>query len=315
MQKSWILILIFVACAAVVQSLYLMFWRQTKEEKAINRRLAVLKESTNITVALDQLRRERWMSGEGSGQSRNSLHRLVVQSGLRLNWTKLFLIIGGIAVAAWVPLAVLVGGWIAPLAALVAGCALTWLYLVWVRARRVNKFGAQLADAIDVMIRSLRAGHPIPRALALVADEMPDPAGSEFGIAADELTYGSDLGTAMESLSERVGQEDLRFLVVAISIQSATGGSLAEILSNLTGVIRQRFKLRRKVRAISAEGRYSAGMLSVLPIIFFALLNLVSSSFYGEVWGDPIVNKALAAGLGLLMVGNVVMYRMVNYKV
>ena len=314
MEKSWILILIFVAIAAVVQSMYLMFWRQTKEEKAINRRLAVLKDNSNITVALDQLRRERWMSGEGSG-SRNSLHRLVVQSGLRLNWTKLFMIIGGISAAIWFPLVVLVGGLIAPLAALAAGCVLTWFYLLWVRARRVNKFGAQLADAIDVMIRSLRAGHPIPRALALVADEMPDPAGSEFGIAADELTYGSDLGTAMESLSERVGQEDLRFLVVAISIQSATGGSLAEILSNLTGVIRQRFKLRRKVRAISAEGRYSAGMLSVLPIIFFALLNLVSSTFYGEVWGDPIVNKALGAGLALLMVGNVVMYRMVNYKV
>ncbi|MBX9760264.1 MAG: type II secretion system F family protein [Beijerinckiaceae bacterium] len=314
MDKNWILILIFVACAAVVQSLYLMFWRQTKEEKAINRRLAVLKDNSNITVALEQLRRERWMSGE-SGASRNSLHRLVVQSGLRLNWTKLLLIIGGVSVVAWLPLAMFVGGWIAPLASIALGCALTWLYLQWARARRVARFGAQLADAVDVMIRSLRAGHPIPRALALVADEMADPAGTEFGIAADELTYGSDLGTAMEALSDRVGQEDLRFLVVAISIQSATGGSLAEILSNLTDVIRQRFKLRRKVRAISAEGRYSAGMLSILPLIFFGLLNIVSSSFYGDVWDDPTVHKALGAGLVLLMVGNVVMYRMVNYRV
>ncbi len=314
MEKSWILILIFVASAAVVQSMYLMFWRQTKEEKAINRRLAVLKDNANKTMALDQLRRERWMSGESSG-SRNALHRLIVQSGLRLNLTKLLLLIAGVSLAAWVPLTMFIGGWIAPVAALLAGCVLTWLYLLWVRSRRMNRFGAQLGDAIDVMIRSLRAGHPIPRALALVADEMPDPAGSEFGIAADELTYGSDLGTAMEALSERVGHEDLRFLVVAISIQSATGGSLAEILSNLTGVIRQRFKLRRKVRAISAEGRYSAGMLSLLPIIFFVLLNMVDPTFYGEVWSDPIINKALGAGCVVLLIGNAVMYRMVNFKV
>ena len=313
MDKTWILILIFVAILAATQSMYLLFWRQTNEEAAVNRRLAVLKDNSTVTAALQQLRRERWLGAEAG--SRNRLHRLVVQSGMHLNWVRLIVIITSISTIAWLPISFFLGGLLALPLAVVFGCVFTYLFLQWKRARRINAFGAQLADAVDVMIRSLRAGHPIPRALALVADEMPDPAGSEFGIAADELTYGSDLGTAMESLSDRVGQEDLRFLVVAISIQSATGGSLAEILSNLTAVIRQRFKLRRKVRAISAEGRYSAGMLSVLPLIFFALLNLVSSTFYGDVWGDPVIFKALGVGLCILMVGNVVMYRMVNYKV
>ncbi|MFN3889773.1 MAG: type II secretion system F family protein [Beijerinckiaceae bacterium] len=313
MDKSLILILIFVAILAAVQSMYLLFWRQTKEEAAINRRLAVLKDNSTVTEALQQLRRERWL-GAGGG-NRNSLHRLIVQSGLRLNWTRLILIVSGLAAVSWIPLSLFFGRLLAVPAAVLVGCLLTYMYLHWARSKRINAFGAQLADTIDVMIRSLRAGHPIPRALALVADEMPDPAGTEFGIAADELTYGSDLTTAMEALSERVGQEDLRFLIVAISIQSATGGSLAEVLSNLTGVIRQRFKLRRKVRAISAEGRYSAGLLSILPLIFFMLLNLVSPSFYGDVWHEPIVFKALGAGIVVMMVGNVVMYRMVNYKV
>ena len=98
---------------------------------------------------------------------------------------------------------------------------------------------------------------------------MPDPIGTEFGIAADEITYGADVETAMRNLYFRVGQEDLPLFVTAVAIQGSTGGNLSEILSNLSGVIRQRFKMRRKIRALAAEGRFSALFLSALPVAVF----------------------------------------------
>ena len=134
------------------------------------------------------------------------------------------------------------------------------------RKRATKAFGAQLPEAIDVMVRSLRAGHPVPVAIAMVAREMPDPIGSEFGIVADEMTYGTDLETAMRNLYFRVGQEDLPLFVTAVAIQGSTGGNLGEILENLSRVIRQRFKMRRKIRALAAEGQILALILSSLPI-------------------------------------------------
>ena len=132
------------------------------------------------------------------------------------------------------------------------------LVLQYLRGRRQKKFGAQFPDAIDIIVRSLRAGHPVPIAITMVAREMPDPIGSEFGIVTDEITYGADLETAMRNLYFRVGTDDLPLFVTAVAIQGSTGGNLGEILENLSAVIRQRFKMRRKIRALAAEGRASA---------------------------------------------------------
>ena len=128
----------------------------------------------------------------------------------------------------------------------------------------------------------LRAGHPVPVAVGLVAQELPDPIGTEFGIAADEITYGADVETAMRNLYFRVGQEDLPLFVTAVSIQGSTGGNLSEILANLSRVIRQRFKMRRKIKALAAEGKFSALFLSGLPVAIFLLLNVVAPDFYAD---------------------------------
>ena len=143
-----------------------------------------------------------------------------------------------------------------------AGLLLPFVALRFMRSRRHSRFGAQFPDALDVIVRSLRAGHPVPVAIAMVAREMPDPVGTEFGIVSDEITYGADLETAMRNLYFRVGQEDMPLFVTAVAIQTSTGGKLSEILENLSGVIRLRFKMRRKVRALAAEGRFSAMLLS-----------------------------------------------------
>jgi tight adherence protein B len=183
------------------------------------------------------------------------------------------------------------------------------------RGRRQKKFGAQFPDAIDIIVRSLRAGHPVPIAINMVAREMGDPIGSEFGIVADEITYGADLETAMRNLYYRIGQDDLPLFVTAVAIQSSTGGNLGEILENLSAVIRDRFKMRRKIRALAAEGRASALILSSLPIGMFFVINLTTPNFYAEVWNEDITKIALTIAGVWMGIGNLIMYRMVNFRI
>ena len=184
------------------------------------------------------------------------------------------------------------------------------------RGRRQKKFGAQFPDALDIIVRSLRAGHPVPVAITMVAREMPDPIGTEFGIVADEITYGADLETAMRNLYFRIGQDDLPLFVTAVAIQGSTGGNLGEILENLSGVIRQRFKMRRKIRALASEGRASALILSSLPIAMFLDHPDRRAGFLRQRLArghdQDRARRAPAAGWAI---GNFIMYRMVNFKI
>ena len=200
-------------------------------------------------------------------------------------------------------------------AAAASGILLPLLALLYLRRKRRNKFAALLPDAVDVLVRSLRAGHPLPIAISMVGREMSDPIGTEFGMTADEMTYGLDLETAMNNMNSRVGQDDLALLTVAVSIQAKTGGNLAEILSNLSKVLRARFKMRRRIKAVSAEGRISAIGLSILPFLVFGILSAVAPDFYGDVWHEPITQKILAFAVGLMSVGNIIMFRMVNFRI
>jgi len=144
---------------------------------------------------------------------------------------------------------------------------------------------------------------------------MPDPIGTEFGIAADEITYGADVETAMRNLYFRVGQEDLPLFVTAVSIQGSTGGNLSEILENLSRVIRERFKMRRKIRALAAEGKFSALFLSGLPVAIFFLLNIVAPDFYAIIWNQSLTKMGLALAATWMILGNIVMYKMCNFRI
>jgi tight adherence protein B len=200
-------------------------------------------------------------------------------------------------------------------AAMFCGLVLPFAVLKYLRGRRQKKFGAQFPDAIDIIVRSLRAGHPVPVAINMVAREMPDPIGSEFGIIADELTYGADLETTMRNLFFRVGTDDLPLFVTAVAIQGATGGNLGEILENLSAVIRQRFKMRRKIRALAAEGRASALILSSLPFGMFAIVQIITPEFYASVWHYDITKICLAAAACWMGIGNFIMFRLVNFRI
>ena len=183
------------------------------------------------------------------------------------------------------------------------------------RNRRHRKLQAQLPEATDILVRSLRAGHPVASAIRLVARDLPDPIGTEFAIVADEMTYGLDLETAMDNLGARVGQKDVALIVTATRIQTSTGGNLAEILSSMSRVVRESLKLRMKVKALSAEGRWSAILLTILPFALFGILALIAPSYYGEVWNEPMVPIVLAASVAWVMVGNIIMFRMVSFEI
>jgi tight adherence protein B len=203
----------------------------------------------------------------------------------------------------------------AGLATLFCATALPYFILRLLRSRRQKKFGAQFPDALDIIVRSLRAGHPVPIAITMVGREMTDPIGSEFGVVSDEITYGADLETAMRNLYCRIGSDDLPLFVTAVAIQSSTGGNLGEILENLSGVIRQRFKMRRKIRALASEARASAMILCALPIGMFVVIQFIAPDFYGSVWQVPLTKMLLFGAAGWMNVGNLVMFKMVNFKI
>jgi tight adherence protein B len=148
----------------------------------------------------------------------------------------------------------------------------------------------------------------------LVAREMPDPIGSEFGIVGDEIMFGLQQSVAVDNLYPRVGHSDLAFFSTAVNIQAQTGGNLAEILTRLSRMLRSRAKLRLKIRALSAEGRVSAIALSAAPFVLFGVITLMSPEYFFSVKDHPLIMPALMLGALMLVVGNVVLYRMVNFK-
>lgn len=309
----------FAAVSAVLfaEGAYLLFFSAASYRNRINRRLALLNDAPDRQSILVQLRRERGLTSGGEFKLPIVwLNRLILQSGLSMGLSRLAIFAGVGAVVVFGAMMVLRGNiFEAGLASLAAGTLAPLLVLRMLRSRRQKKFGAQFADAIEIIVRSLRAGHPVPIAVTMVARESPDPVGSEFGIVADEITYGADLETAMRNLFHRVGQDDLPLFVTAVAIQGTTGGNLGEILENLSGVIRQRFKMRRKIKALASEGKMSAMLLSALPVAMFFIVQVVSPDFYGSVWKYELTKMGLGGAVAWMVIGNLLMYRMVNFKI
>jgi tight adherence protein B len=181
--------------------------------------------------------------------------------------------------------------------------------------RRRKRMQSQFPVALDVFVRALRSGHPIAGALEVLTQEMDDPIGSEFGLVSDEVAYGAGLTDALNDMAERWDLDDIRMFVVCLSVQSETGGNLAEILDNLSRVIRERASLYLKVRALSSEGRMTGWLLTALPIITFVLLFSTNPAFYLEVAGDPIFYIGFPLLLIWYGIGVMAIRKMVNIKV
>jgi tight adherence protein B len=173
----------------------------------------------------------------------------------------------------------------------------------------------QFPVALDVFVRGLRAGHPVAAALELLTVELADPIGSEFGFVVDEVTYGSQLRDALQGMADRWDLDDMRMFVVSLSVQSETGGNLAEILENLSRVIRERQSMALKVRALSSEGRMTALMLTLLPLFAISMLFIMNPRFFLDVANDPWFVPGFAFLMILYVTGIVTIRRMIDLKV
>ena len=313
------LIWLFVAVSAglAAEAVYLSCYSAASYRSKINRRLMLSKDSASRENVLIELRRERGLTASGDYRlGLIALNRLILQSGTTIGFSQLIIVAVFVGLVAFAAIMVIRGSIVeAAVAGLIGAIALPYLALRFLRSRRQKKFGAQFPDALDIIVRSLRAGHPVPIAIAMVGREMPDPIGSEFGIVSDEITYGADLETALRNLYSRIGSDDLPLFVTAVAIQGATGGNLGEILENLSGVIRQRFKMRRKIRALAAEGRASAMILSALPIGLFIVIQFIAPDFYSSVWDEHLTKVLLVCAGVWMLIGNLIMFKMVNFKI
>jgi tight adherence protein B len=299
----------------IAEAFYMLYAGRSDRRAAINRRMKLQENKISQEQVLIQLRKERGLEGGGSLLSFDRFRALRAQSGLVMPMPKFLTITSGVAlamvlVAVWKGLPLVFGaGALLPLAAIIPLITLRFL-----RKRRHKLFGFQLPEALELITRSLKAGHPVPVAVAMVAREMPDPIGTEFGVVADEVTYGSDLVSALQSMHARVGHEDLPLFVTAVSIQNTSGGNLREILDGLATVIRERGKLRRKVRAISTEGRMSAYILTAIPALLMMGMMVLMPQFYSAVWDKPKTWYLLGGSVTWLMIGNAMMFKMSNFK-
>ena len=316
-ELAIIYIIIFCAVLFAVQGAYWFFTEQKRDRGAINRRLLLAKQTRSAQEVFETLKRERGLIGLDTRQFAH-LNDLILQTGMRLDQKLL------IAVAFLLGLLffVLVGfafgyGLLSFIFSAILAAVSMVLFLVVVRRKRIARFSEQLPDAIDVIVRGVRSGYPFTVALGLVAKEMNDPIGTEFGMTSDEISFGSDIGTALENLSHRVGHEDLLYLIMSLKIQTQTGGNLAEILSRLARLLRERAILRLKVRAISAEGRLSGIFLTAMPFLLFGVISLMRPDYFFNdvVRNHPMTMIVFIVGLTMLVAGNVIIYRMVNFKV
>lgn len=197
------------------------------------------------------------------------------------------------------------------LVALVAGLfagAIPFAVIHHERKMRLEKFEEQLPDAMDIMKRALRAGHPFNACLKLVADDMTPPISREFELTFADVNYGNDLRQALLGMLLRVPSSNLMAVVTAVLIQKETGGNLAEIFDRIAQVIRNRFRFGRRVRTLSAEGRLSAWILALVPLVLFAVLWITSPEYLPPLLHDPLGQKIIIFAC-LMMVAGVLWMR------
>lgn len=311
--------MIFVGVLLMVEGVYLLiFGKSVRLESKVNRRLELLEKGEDPEDVLETLRAERDQHRRNSGiPIMSPLYERAAQANIAFTPRGLVLVIGMMAIMVFVLLTIFSS------AALVLrigisilmGFAGVYLWLNNKAKARMALFEEQLPDAVELIVRSLRVGHPFSSSVSIVAHEMPDPLGTEFGIIADEATYGMDITESLARMAERISVQDLRFLSVAVSIQAQSGGNLAEVLAGLSAVIRSRFKLFRRVKAITAEARWSGWFLSVFPLLAIIIIQLVEPNYYDEVQETSLFTPAVIV-VGVFLVVNVLFMRaMVNIKV
>lgn len=309
-------LMLFGAIVMGIQSIFGLL-RESGDKAQVNRRLKVSDGTKSISEVILQLRSERGLTDDGEiRKGFRALNQMITRSGLSLSLQQWGAIAAILAVIAFGATFYFTQDLKAALpAGLVIGLGGPYFFLQHRVSSRAKLLGKQLPDALEIITRSLEAGHPVPVAVSLVGREMPDPIGSEFGLAADEIAYGSSLPEAIRKMAIRVQHPDIDLFAATVRVQEKTGGNLSGLLRANADTIRARQKMRLKVKAASSEGRASAMILTSAPFLVGIALHILTPHFYGEVIGEPIIQIGLGGFLFWMVIGNLVMRQMINFKV
>jgi tight adherence protein B len=328
--RALVLVCSFAAVLLVVEVLVGWIVSNRAEGKAINLRLQLIGRGQGRAETMNMLRRTtsalpQWLPISLFPLARR-FERMLMQTQMTIATGRLMTIILLAPAVIFFLVLLLMSFWwgigisfgrvvISATFALVLGGALPLMALSFKATRMRKQMQEQFPVALDVFVRGLRAGHPIAAALELLTAEMPDPIGSQFGLAVDEVTYGAELRDALQEMAERWDLDDMRMFVVSLSVQNETGGNLAEILDNLSRVIRDRQSMMMKVRALSSEGRMTGLILTVLPAFTFTMLFLLNPRFFLDVANDPYFIPGFTVLVLLYVIGLVWIRRLVQLKV
>ena len=311
--------LIFVGVLVLVEGLYLtVFGRSISLNNRVNRRLEMLDKSGNREEVMEKLRKEMQQHLKARKIPIYAiLSDKAQKAAIAFTPKQLIMLMAGVSVLAFIGLSVGTATSV-PVRALVSTAIGVFGIFTWINMKAKKRMGLleeQLPDAIELMVRSLRVGHPFSSAIGIVAEEVADPLATEFGMIADEAAYGRDMGEALKDMAERLDMQDLRFLAVAVAIQQQSGGNLAEILDGLAKVIRSRFRLFRRVKAITAEAQWSGKFLSGFPILALIGIQVLDPNYYDKAMEHPFFIPACLVVGAFLTINLFVMRALVNIKV
>ncbi|MBY6089040.1 type II secretion system F family protein [Pseudooceanicola sp. 502str34] len=314
-----IYIMIFVGVIVLVEGVYLtVFGKSISLNSRVNRRLEMMEKGAGREQVLEKLRKEMEQHMSAKQIPLYSLLAAKAQkAAIAFTPQQLIMVMAGLSAVAFAGLTLGTETAVPVRAALSVGIGVGGVY-VWVSrkaAKRTAMIEEQLPDAVELMVRSLRVGHPFSSAISIVSKEISDPLASEFGVIADESAYGRDMGEALKDMAERIDLQDLRFLAVAVTIQQQSGGNLAEILAGLAAVIRARFRLFRRVKAITAEAQWSGKFLSAFPLLALVAINVMDPHYYDAVYDHPYFIPACIFVGVLLTLNLFVMRKLVDIKV
>ncbi|MBR9764987.1 MAG: pilus assembly protein TadB [Rhodobacteraceae bacterium] len=314
-----IYLLIFAGVFALIEGIYLtVFGKSISLNSKVNRRLEMLEKGSNREEVLEKLRKEMELHMASREIPLYSmLAEKAQKAAIAFSPPQLMGIMAGLSVVAFIGLTIATDTGLAIRAAIsvVMGVGAVYMWVNNKAKKRIGLIEEQLPDAVELMVRSLRVGHPFSSAISIVAKEVQDPLATEFGIVADEAAYGREMGEALKDMAERIGLQDLRFLAVAVTIQQQSGGNLAEVLAGLATVIRARFKLFRRVKAITAEAQWSGKFLSGFPLMALVGILMSDPGYYDEVLDHPYFIPCCIAVALFLVANIIVMRRMVNIQV
>ncbi len=323
------LTMMFMMVMAVVMTLFIFVLMRPASQRVFARRLSTVRGRYNVSgepVVAEHVRKLLASRAATQRREKTLLNRILpdpVDIQLRIDaagkkWTARDYFIG-MGITAAIPfLGLTIVGLPALMALIVgvaAGLGLPPMFLNYMGKRRISQFVTRFPDAIELLVRGLRAGLPIAETMGAVASEISGPVGSEFQAVSDRMKIGRTLEAALQETADRLGTAEFQFFVITLAIQRETGGNLAETLSNLAEVLRKRMQMKLKIAAMSSESKASAYIIGALPFMVFAIITFISPTYMGSFFTDQRLMIAGMGGLVWMSIGAFIMRQMINFEI